>query len=278
MKKQAFLPLVTYPDANADAIAENAAAVVAHLKADLHVTTLVARIPDVKSALSQRLLNLPDLVTEAEALSRTRGEHLLTKVREAAARKEIRLTTSDLSAPAALLGESAAVEARYFDVAVLGWEAENPTSRAIAQDVIFGSGRPVILLPDRAVVDTMDHIAIAWDGSRVAARALADAAVLLERISQISVLTVVDEKTREQPDLAERLVDMLRRRGVAAQGFSIAGEDCPIGTSLQAHAVERGARLLVMGGYGHSRVRDFVLGGATKDILGDLQLPVLLSH
>jgi nucleotide-binding universal stress UspA family protein len=218
------------------------------------------------------------LVTEAEALSRSRGEHLLARVREAAARKEVKLTTGGSSASVALLGESAAVEARYFDLVLLGWEAGNPTARTMAEGVIFGSGRPVILLPDRAAVDTIDHIAIAWDGSRVAARALADAAPLLEQASRISVLTVVDEKSLQQRDIAEHLADGLRKRGVAAEGFSITAKDRAIGDSLQEHAIERGARLLVMGGYGHSRVRDFVLGGATKDILRDLQLPVLVSH
>ena len=278
MKKQAFLPLVTYPDANADAVAGNAVAVAAHLKADLHVVALSAQIREVSSVLSRRLLKVPHLVTEAEALSRSRGEHLLAKVQEAAARKKVELTTGELSASVPLLGESAAAEARYFDFAVLGWEAGNPTSKAIAEGVIFGSGRPVILLPDRAAVDKIDHIAIAWDGSRVAARALADAALLFEQVARISVLTVVDEKPLKHHDIAERLADGLRKRGIAAEGFSIAAEDCPIGTSLQEHALERGARLLVMGGYGHSRVRDFVLGGATKDVLRDLQLPVLVSH
>ena len=199
-------------------------------------------------------------------------------MREAAARKEVKLTTGELSASVAMLGKSVAAEARYFDVVVLGWEAANPTARAMAEGVIFGSGRPVILLPDRAVVDTIDHIAIAWDGSRVAARALADAALLFEQASRISVLTVVDEKSLKQHDIAERLADGLRKRGVAAESVSITAKDCPIGTSLQEHAIERRARLLVMGGYGHSRVRDFVLGGATKDVLRDLHLPVLVSH
>ena len=275
MKKQVFLPLVTYPDVNADAIAGNAVAVVAHLKADLHVTTLNARMPGGKKALSQRALKL---VTEAEALSRSRGEHLLARVREAAAQKEVKLTTGGSSASVALLGELAAAEARYFDLVVLGWEAGNPTARAMAEGVIVGSGRPVILLPDRAAVDSIDHIAIAWDGSRVAARALADAAPLLEQASRISVLTVVDERSLNQRDIAEHLADGLRKRGVAAEGFSITVKDRPIGASLQEHAIDRGARLLVMGGYGHSRVRDFVLGGATKDVLRDLQLPVLVSH
>ena len=107
---------------------------------------------------------------------------------------------------------------------------------------------------------------------------MADAALLFEQVARISVLTVVDEKPLKHNDIAERLADGLRKRGIAAEGFSIAAEDCAIGTSLQEHALERGARLLVMGGYGHSRVRDFVLGGATKDVLRDLQLPVLVSH
>ena len=158
MKKQAFLPLVTYPDANADAVAANAVAIVAHLKADLHAVALNAQIPEVSSVLSRRLLKLPHLVTEAGALSRSRGEHLLARVREAAARKKVKLTTGELSASVALLGESAAAEARYFDVAVLGWEAGNPTSRAMAEGVIFGSGRPVILLPDRAAVDITSRL------------------------------------------------------------------------------------------------------------------------
>ena len=98
MKKQAFLPLVTYPDANADAVAGNAVAVAAHLKADLHVVALSAQIREVSSVLSRRLLKVPHLVTEAEALSRSRGEHLLAKVQEAAARKKVKLTTGELSA------------------------------------------------------------------------------------------------------------------------------------------------------------------------------------
>ena len=273
MKKQAFLPLVTYPDVNADAIAGNAVAVVAYLKADLHVTTLNARKPEAKKALSQRVVKL---VTEAEALSRGRGEHLLARVREAAARKEVKLTTGGSSASVALLGKSAAARrATSILFSLVGRreiQPQGPWPKALSSD---RAGRS---LPDRAVVDTIDHIAIAWDGSRVAARALADATPLLEQASQISVLTVVDEKSLKQRDIAEHLADGLRKRGVAAESFSITVKGRPIGASLQEHAIERGARLLVMGGYGHSRVRDFVLGGATKDVLRDLQLPVLVSH
>jgi nucleotide-binding universal stress UspA family protein len=147
-----------------------------------------------------------------------------------------------------------------------------------AEAVIFGSGRPTILLPELTQAGNIDHIAIAWDGSRVAARAVADASLLLQRAKMISVLTVVDEKPLPEKDPGERLAARLRKSGLAAEAVQIRAEDCPISVTLQEQAIERGATLLVMGGYGHSRVRDFVLGGATEGILSDLQMPVLLSH
>ena len=278
MKMQAILPLVTYPDANSDAVAANAVAIAAYLGADLHAVALNADIPDVSNAMSELLLNLPELIKQTESLSRVRGERLLTKVQEEAAKQSVNLTTGAMSAALALFGEAVATEARYFDIALLGWEAGNPTSRASSEAVIFGAGRPAILLPELTAVGTMDHVAIAWDGSRVAARAMADATPFLERASKISVLTVVDEKPLKKGDGAERLAAGLKKRGLVAEEISVRAEDCPIGVSLQEHAIERGAKLLVMGGYGHSRVRDFVLGGATQGVLGDLRLPVLFSH
>jgi nucleotide-binding universal stress UspA family protein len=176
-----------------------------------------------------------------------------------------------------MLGEVAAVEARYFDIVLLGWEAGNPTSRASSEAVIFGSGRPAVLLPELIAIDTFDHVAIGWDGSRAAARAVADAAPLLERAAKISVLTAIDEKPLQE-DGAERLAAGLRKRGRVAEAILIRAKDCPIGVSLQEHAIGHGAKALVMGGYGHSRLREFVLGGATRSVLDDLRLPVLLSH
>ena len=102
------------------------------------------------------------------------------------------------------------------------WEAGNPTSRASSEAVIFRAGRPAILLPGVTAVGTMDHVAIAWDGSRVAARAMADATPFLERASKISVLTVVDEKPLKKGDGAERLAAGLKKRGLVAEEISVA--------------------------------------------------------
>lgn len=278
MKSQIFLPLATYPDANSDVVAVNAVAVAQQLHADLHVLAILADIPPVWSPLSRVLIDVPERIREAEAISRQAGERLLAKVIGEGSRQGVPVTTASEADLLPLQGQNAATHAMYYDLAVVGWEPNNQTSRMIAEGVIFGSGRPTVLLPDSASAAKIEHIAIAWDGSRVAARAVADALPFLTHASRIHVLTIVDEKPLKAADIGEKLVASLRRRGLNADAADIKSEDCPIAITLQERAIELGADLLVMGGYGHSRVRDFVLGGATEGVLTDLRLPTLMSH
>jgi len=278
VKLQAFVPLVTYPDSNSDAVAANAVAAAKWVGADLHVLALNADIPEVANAFSRLLIDVPAMIRQAEDLSRKRGGHLLEAILGHAKAAGVDVATEEGAAAIALLADAAATRARYFDISLIGWEAGNPTSRMTAESVLFGSGRPAMLLPELSSVASLDHLAIAWDGSRVAARAVADAQPFLERAASITVLTVLDEKPLKERDAGDRLAAALRRRGLAAEAASVKAEDCPIAETLQQGAIERGSNLLVMGAYGHSRVRDFVLGGATAGILSDLLLPVLLSH
>lgn len=242
MKALALVPLVTYPDPNSKAVAANAVAIAAQLGAELHALTVNVDIPDVSNALSRFLLNLPEMIHKAEASSRKRGEELLAAVVKQASSMGVRVTTDSASAALALLGEAAAKRARYFDIVLVGWEAENTTSRAMAEAVIFGSGRPTILLPELSTVTSIDHVAVAWDGSGVAARALADARPFVEQASRLSVLTVLDEKSLQEKDAGERLADALRKRGVAAEAVPINAEDCPIAVTLQERAIELGCK------------------------------------
>jgi nucleotide-binding universal stress UspA family protein len=278
MKLKALLPLITHPDPNSDAVAAHAVAVARQLGADLHVLVVNVDIPPVSNALSNLLLDLPSKIREAEERSRARGAHLLDCVGRQASAAGVSLSTEEVSAGFAFLYEKAATSARYFDVDLVGWENGNPTSRALAEAVIFGAGRPTILLPEHQDVDTFKHIAIAWDGSRVAARAVADAQLLLARCEKASVITIVGEKPLDEPHAGEHLTEGLRKRGLQAEAIRVEAGDVPVGVTLQEQAIQRGASLLVMGGYGHSRVRDFILGGATEAVLDDLRLPVLLSH
>lgn len=278
MQLHAFVPLVTYPDANTDGVAMHMVSFAAGLGASIHALAINVDIPDVSNALSKILLDTPAMIRQAEAASRKRGEDLLAAVRANASAVGVNATADHLAAPPALLGDTAAMHARYFDLSLLGWEPDNATSRMTAEAVVFGSGRPTILLPERSAVGTIDHVAIAWDGSRVAARAVADARFLLEHAERISVLTVPDEKPLKDKDVGNRLVEALGRHGLRAEAVLVNAEDCPIAETLQRSAIDRNCKLLVMGGYGHSRMRDFVLGGATEGVLNDLLLPVLLSH
>src|SRR5690606_33487984 len=194
----------------------------------------------------------------------------LALVREKAQAAGVDVATAAIAAPLASLAEYAATRARYFDLSLVGWEAGNTTSRTTAEAVVFGSGRPTILLPELSDIAAFEHVAIAWAGSRVAARAVADARPFLQHASRISVITVLGEKPLKEKDVGDRLAEVLRERGLDATAISVKAQDCPIAETLQQTAIERGARLLIMGGYGHSRIRDFVLGGATAGVLNDL--------
>ena len=199
--------------------------------------------------------------------------------RRDAAQAGVRIECSRETVAPDEIGDLAASQARYFDVSLLSLHNDNLVMREVAEAIIFGSGRPSILLPQDAIISDIEHIAVAWDGSRVAARALADAQLLLsDQRTRITVFTVADEKPLGELGVAETLAASLERRGVQAHAVVINAAGSPIATVLQDHAREIGAKLLVMGGYGHSRLRDFVLGGATRGVLTDLRLPVLLSH
>jgi nucleotide-binding universal stress UspA family protein len=278
MKLQALLPLVTYPDPVSPHVAENAAIVAAQLGVELHALAVNADIPAVSNALSKFLLNTPELIREANARSRKHGEDILRIVTEQAKPAGVKLVTDRAATSLPLLGDLAANWARYFDVALIGWEAANESTHTLAEDVIFGSGRPAILLPQLVKPAAFDHVAIAWDGSRVAARAVADATPLLRRASKISVLTVTDEKVLPDADPGGRLAMGLRERGLSAEAHAVLSAGGDVAVTLQENAIQRGASLLVMGGYGHTRIRDFILGGATDGILRDLRLPILISH
>lgn len=278
MKYRALLPLITYPDASSDAALENAIAFAKQLDARLHALAINVDIPPISNALSTFMLNLPQMIRDAETLSRRHGRQLLAEVTSQAAKAGVEFSTQEIAVGPLEMGDAAAVAARYFDIALLGWQAGNPSARAAAEAVIFGSGRPTILLPEVSGPVAIERVAIAWDGSRVAARAVADARPFLARAAVISVLTVTGEKPLRDENPARRLVDKFRSVDLPAEILSIEADERPIGVTLQEHAIELGSSLLVMGGYGHSRVREFVLGGATEGVLSDLRLPVLVSH
>lgn len=275
--RTAYLPLATYPEALADGPILAAAGFAAGLGYTLHVTTFSVDIPRVSTPLAGLLVDVPGLVQAAEEKSRAECVRLQGLLQAAAGSGAgLHCTSREVVLGAAL--NAAAAEARYHDLAVLPWSGEAVSSRDMAQAVVFGSGRPAILVPPSARPAPVDHLAIAWDGSAVAARALGDALPLLPEGGRVSVLTVKGEKPLSGPGIAGALAASLQRRGFAAAPVEITLGKHAIAEALQEAALAEGAQVMAMGGFGHSRIRDFILGGATIGVFGNLRLPVLLSH
>lgn len=176
--------------------------------------------------------------------------------------------------------EIAADRGRLVDLIVAGICDEGLLSeRMVAEALIFQSGRPVILVPDAHDGDyRADRIVVAWDFSRVAARALADALPFLLNAGEVSVIAFGDDKDFTSSVGKDDVLAALSRRGVSARYETRKRGDRTIGEALNATVAERRADLLVMGGFGHSRFRDFVLGGATRTMLAAPAVPTLISH
>ncbi len=271
-----YMPLASYPEVVGDEAIEAAVAFAALLAAGLEVTTFSVDIPRVSSGFGDYLVNVAGMVRAAEEKSRAECARLQGLVQKAAAEQTVNVATRHV--PLGAMTEAAVAESRYYDLTLLPWSAETGATQDLAQALVFGSGRPSILVPPSPSPASLDHIAIAWDASRVAARALGDALPLLSASGRISVLTVEDEKPLGGTDIAATLAAKLQKRGIDAEPVKVSLGSRRISEALQQAALSQGAGLLAMGGYGHSRIRDFILGGATKGVLARLQLPVLLSH
>jgi nucleotide-binding universal stress UspA family protein len=149
-----------------------------------------------------------------------------------------------------------------------------------AETVIFESGRPTLVLPERPHANPLDlkTVVVAWDFSRAAARAVADAIPLLERAGEVRIVTVANEKIFDSRHSAEELAKNLSRHGIDVVLDKVDAAGRAIGNVLEAHVASCSADILVMGAYGHSRFREFILGGATKSLLSKPPIPILFSH
>jgi nucleotide-binding universal stress UspA family protein len=177
--------------------------------------------------------------------------------------------------------EMGVLHARHADLAVTGQiDPENPPPGGAArlpEQLALASGRPVLIVPYTGKFDSIGRrVLVAWSGTRESARALNDALPILERADQVSVLSINPDRDRTLPgaDIALHLA----RHGVKAEATSTVAKDIDVGNTLLSRAADFGADLIVMGCYGHSRARELMLGGATREILRHMTAPVLMSH
>jgi nucleotide-binding universal stress UspA family protein len=219
---------------------------------------------------------LDELLEEAEKAASAAVERFNAAVSGSGVLAEARALTTTMTGAADLFGRIA----RRFDFSIVR-QAEPDTQTAdplIIEAALFDSGRPVLIVPyiHRGAA-RFERIMVCWDGSRGAARAVGDAMPLLERSNAVEVVIVGDgPKSREIPgaDIAQQLA----RHGAKAEVREIVAPDVDAANVILSHAADSSADLMVMGGYGHSRFREFVLGGVTRSILSSMTIPTLMSH
>ena len=177
--------------------------------------------------------------------------------------------------------ETTIAEARFHDLVVLG---RPPQATALSTNgigaVVVGSGRPVLLAPKVAPENLAPMVAIAWKDGPEAARAVTAAAPLLMKAHKVVVLTADegDARAKTRVESAERVAAQFRRHGHTSEARLVVPGGRALHDSIIETATASGADVLVMGGYGHSRLRELVFGGFTRHVLNSSPLPVFIFH
>ena len=178
--------------------------------------------------------------------------------------------------------ETVALHARYADLVVVNQTDSADDDRAhFADKLLMSVSRPVLIVPYVGeIAGAAQNVMACWNATAEAARALTDALPLLQRARKVTVLSV---KPRGSPQghgesAGSDIALYLARHGVRAETASTAAADVDVGNLILSRAFDLGADLIVMGAYGHSRLREMVLGGATRTVLSSMTAPVLMSH
>lgn len=174
--------------------------------------------------------------------------------------------------------QTVAEEGRLHDLIIVPrGNDEDGASGPTLEAALFQTGRPVLIPPKGGYEMVPQRIAVAWNGSREASRAVADALPILKHARQLSILS---GEGRDDPAIAypSVLARYLACHGINAQTWRFQPDDWPVSQSLVNEAKKAGASLLVMGAYGHSRLRELVLGGATRAALRSGELGLFMSH
>jgi len=276
-----LLHIDSYPTpTSADAIDESVA-LAASLGRRLTALAVEVEIPLRSNRLAHHLIGLSAMSEELEAKSRVAcrdGVAAFVRSAEAAGIVQASVLTRVNHLEVA---DHVARVARTYDLCLLPLAGEFDGQIEVAQAVVFISGRPVLIFhkgETAGLANGPDLVVIAWDGSRNAVRAMADAMPILIRAKQVRLLTVLNDKPDATAALGLDAQRHLRAHGIEAELESVDRDGAKIGKTLDRYVEQHAPDLLVMGAYGHSRAREFLLGGATLHTLNHSRCPVLLSH
>ena len=279
--KDVLLALTTYPEPTPVSAVDEAIDVAAAIGASISAIACEVKIRVPGDILGNALLDIPAIVAAERKKSSTNADALLMAFQDAAEKRGLfqerileHCLTSDVP-------DVLTEYARLWDLTIVPVPLGEHFDQQYAESIIFGSGRPTLVIPHtrkRTGAFTLDTVVVAWDFSRPAARAVADALPILERAKRTNVVTITNEKVIETKRSGAELAKHLARHGVEVVLDTVDAAGRRIGDVLESYVASRNADLLVMGAYGHSRIRDFILGGATKSMMSQPPLPIFLSH
>jgi nucleotide-binding universal stress UspA family protein len=222
---------------------------------------------------------LASLANELEHTAAAKSAELVAYVRGQAAAEGLAVEIETVPAPWPSDSDRAAIRGRISDLNIIDLPRRNIEDRLNVEAWLFGTGRPCLLHPnERALPFSLESVVIAWDLSKSAARAVGDALPMLKRAKSVHILTVRGEKEIPSADPAGALIGYLAAHDIEAVNREVDIQGRRIGAAILGDAAEVRADLLVMGAFGHSRLKEFVLGGATKEVLDAAPIPLLMAH
>ena len=256
---------------------------------DAHLTGLCPLELMLPSDFGYALAGYPEVmalqaaVDELQTKASAAAQAIETRFRAALQREGVAGDWRTADGPVA---EAVAFHARHADLTLLGQPDPDhpppPSARSMIADTLLAAGRPLLLIPYAGTFPTLGRtVLIAWTETREAARAVGDALGLIDADAAITVLTIAPPGSGGAGVVVPgaEIAAHLARHGLTVSAATTV-RDAVVNDSdvLLSYAADLGADLLVMGGYGHSRVRELALGGVTRDVLRHMTLPVLISH
>lgn len=272
--RDALLPLVGRSSRSTMAALEKCVAMSRGL--DLRVTALAIETEDTAPQGVADVLGATEIVQTAPT-----AHGLLAAFGAAATRMSLRNEQRLERTAGAATMDLIARQARLRDIAIAIVRTADSHSEELVERLLFESGRPVLMCPEEtsdSLASSFDDVAIAWDHSAPAARAVGDALPLLRRAAKVRIVTATDEATAAQKASGEALERHLTEHRINAGFTTVAIDGRPDGKVFEEYVEDNGIDLLVMGGYRHSRLNELIWGGVTSTVINRPPCWVMLSH
>ena len=279
--KDILLVLTTYPDPTPVSAVDEPIAFAVAVGSRISAIACEVKFRAPPNILAGALLDVPAMVAAETKKSSSNAEKLLVAFQSSAEKLGVfqeRIVEHCLTSEAP---DVLVEHARLRDLTIVPVAEGDSLQQGYAESIIFGSGRPALITPHarkHAGQFALNTVVVAWDFSRPAARAVADALPILEKTKRVCVVTVTNEKAMDAKRSGAELAKHLAHHGVEVVLDTVDAAGRGIGAVLESYVTSNNADLLVMGAYGHTRIRDFILGGATKSMLSKPLLPIFLSH